>query len=328
MSRVADAHALARQRPDQRVVTRAVLDFAVKSAQVGSASVAGEFKRFVVLLAIAEAADWTDISDRTGSMKWASLRAVARSLNQPYETCRRSALALVEAGLCTKNDRGSVAISLVARPQVARLRRKIGKLFLRMALDLAAIGYDFSGGQSEQQIGVDAAEPGTAPNKALPLLKEQMALLQRVACNFFLRCIETGMPPHGRRMDRILIFTAIIAANAEAITYNKALAWQYASASSPPPDEARRPITISAVARATGFPLETTRRSINDLISSGLCERVGREGVIVPTHVNQRPDILSTGTLVTVRFIQAISELKRQRIDFARLQAAAERRNG
>ena len=49
----------------------------------------------------------------------------------------------------------------------------------------------------------------------------------------------------------------------------------------PPPDEARRPVSVLALSQSLGLPYETTRRHVEKLVKSGYCVRV-HKGVIVP----------------------------------------------
>jgi DNA-binding Lrp family transcriptional regulator len=58
--------------------------------------------------------------------------------------------------------------------------------------------------------------------------------------------------------------------------------WRYAAVEAPPPDEARRPVTVLSVAEALRLPFETTRRRVGRLLRSGACVR-DRGGIIVPT---------------------------------------------
>ncbi len=308
-------------RPAQRLVTRAIIDFILRAARAGSACV-GDVKQFLLLLAIAEATGecaGTPESAESGSR--VSIRAIARSLDLPYETCRRYIAALIDAGLCRKMDTSGIAVCRDARLLIARMRKTIGKLFLRTLLEMSAIGFDFDAGETTQSARSESSAVGHDASGRRAYSAAQTALLQRVACEFFLRCVECGMAPHHRDIDRALIFSAIMAANAESITYDKSLAWQYASASSPPPDDARSPITVSRVSKTMGIPFETARRQINKLVSSGICVRVGRKGVIIPTHIAQAPELLAAGSLLALRFNQAISELRQGRFDFAKMKA-------
>ena len=56
------------------------------------------------------------------------------------------------------------------------------------------------------------------------------------------------------------------------------------------PDDARKPVSISQVAKSLGMPFETVRKQVHKLIDAGLCVRV-EGGVIVPQTSLQRPEV-------------------------------------
>jgi DNA-binding Lrp family transcriptional regulator len=87
-------------------------------------------------------------------------------------------------------------------------------------------------------------------------------------------------------LDRIILI-AIAEANVIALTSDPNLSHRYATLDEPPPDELRRPVSISAVAARTGMAFETIRRRIRQLAEQGLCE-LDVEGVRVPTRVVAR----------------------------------------
>jgi DNA-binding Lrp family transcriptional regulator len=89
-------------------------------------------------------------------------------------------------------------------------------------------------------------------------------------------------------LDRIIV-AAIGQANVEAIDSDPVLRRRYGALDDVPPDEFRRPISISAVAAAIGVPFETVRRRIQRLVAEGLCE-TGTDGVRLPTRVVARAE--------------------------------------
>jgi DNA-binding Lrp family transcriptional regulator len=84
-------------------------------------------------------------------------------------------------------------------------------------------------------------------------------------------------------LDRTLII-AIGQANVEAIDADPALHRRYDTLDQLPPDELRRPVSISAVAAAAGMPFETVRRRIQRLVAEGLCE-MDPAGVRLPSRI-------------------------------------------
>ena len=49
-------------------------------------------------------------------------------------------------------------------------------------------------------------------------------------------------------------------------------------------DEMRRPVSLSALARSLGLPIETTRRHVLRLVEAGLAERADSGGVLVTSR--------------------------------------------
>lgn len=95
------------------------------------------------------------------------------------------------------------------------------------------------------------------------------------------------------RRDRDLIdsllFATIIAANVAPLTQDAGLQLTYASA--PAPAEARRPVSVNAVAQSMRIPFETARRRIRAMEKDGLLE-VSARGVVAPHSILQRPDFI------------------------------------
>ena len=63
------------------------------------------------------------------------------------------------------------------------------------------------------------------------------------------------------------------------------------------PDELRRPVTVSALARSLGIPVETTRRHVVKLASTGYALRTESGGVIVTSEILRRDEIRQAGLL-------------------------------
>ncbi|MBS0223173.1 MAG: hypothetical protein JSR91_20780 [Proteobacteria bacterium] len=84
-------------------------------------------------------------------------------------------------------------------------------------------------------------------------------------------------------LDRIIL-TAVAQANVAALVTDPALLRLYSTLDALPPDELRRPVSISAVSAQTGVAFETVRRRIRRLGAEGLCE-FGPDGVRIPSRV-------------------------------------------
>lgn len=83
-----------------------------------------------------------------------------------------------------------------------------------------------------------------------------------------------------------LIWVSIIQANVSPVMARSDLEATYADR--PPPDELRRPVSVAALAGATGLPFETVRRRVARLRDRGLCD-VGPDGVLVRQRALETP---------------------------------------
>jgi DNA-binding Lrp family transcriptional regulator len=96
--------------------------------------------------------------------------------------------------------------------------------------------------------------------------------------------ITSGEDP----LDRIIL-AAVAQANVEALATDAGLLCRYGTLEALPPDELRRPVSISAVAARTGVAFETVRRRIRRLVAEGLCE-LSDEGIRIPSRVIARAE--------------------------------------
>lgn len=116
----------------------------------------------------------------------------------------------------------------------------------------------------------------------------QLRVLGRVSVAFILYIIEVG------RADRdfldTLITLAIVQANVTPLVNDRDLQRAYADHDSLPPDELRRPVSVSAVAHSLRLPYETVRRHVVrlskapgiELTAQGVV--VGGESLNTPEH--------------------------------------------
>lgn len=81
-------------------------------------------------------------------------------------------------------------------------------------------------------------------------------------------------------LDAILVM-AINQANIAPLTRDPDARTRYGALDAPAPDEARRPVSISAVAASLGLPFETVRRRIKQLAVRGVCT-LNAQGAVVP----------------------------------------------
>src|SRR6185436_6308089 len=107
-----------------------------------------------------------------------------------------------------------------------------------------------------------------------------MRVAGRLANGFALDLVKLG--GFGRDVIDGLLMAAISQANVAQITRSPELQRTYATLDQPPPDELRRPVSISAIANSLRIPFETARRRITALSELGIVKTVPK-GVIIPT---------------------------------------------
>jgi DNA-binding transcriptional ArsR family regulator len=101
----------------------------------------------------------------------------------------------------------------------------------------------------------------------------------RLANAFTLELVKLG--GHRREVVDALLRAAILHSNLAHHERDEEFQRRYAALDADPPDEARRPATVNAIATSLRLPFETVRRRVNGLIEGGVCASTP-SGVIVP----------------------------------------------
>lgn len=109
---------------------------------------------------------------------------------------------------------------------------------------------------------------------------DRIRVAARLANGFALDLVKLG--GFGRDVVDGLLMAAISQANVAQITRNAELQRAYARLDQPPPDELRRPVSMSAIANSLRVPFETARRRITALVELGVVKTTPR-GVLIPT---------------------------------------------
>jgi DNA-binding Lrp family transcriptional regulator len=107
----------------------------------------------------------------------------------------------------------------------------------------------------------------------------------------------------GHFLER-LIFVAIVQANVSHLDRDQDLQRAYSAYDHPPPDELRRPVSVSAISRSLRLPYETTRRRVQHLAERGDCV-VTERGVVAPYAALLSPSHLAL-LQATYRNVQAL----------------------
>ena len=108
----------------------------------------------------------------------------------------------------------------------------------------------------------------------------------RLANGFVLDLAKLG--GFGRDVIDGLLMVAISQANVAQIVRSPELQRTYAALDEVPPDELRRPVSVSAIANSLRIPFETARRRIAALVELGVV-RTAPRGVIVPQGTLDSP---------------------------------------
>lgn len=113
-----------------------------------------------------------------------------------------------------------------------------------------------------------------------------LRLTGRLSVAFVLDLIRVGRA--GREFIDSLIVLGIIQSNIGPLTRDPGLQRAYGSYEAVPPDELRRPVSISGLASSLRLPYETVRRRVAALVAEGTCETTP-SGVYVSGAVLQNP---------------------------------------
>ena len=130
----------------------------------------------------------------------------------------------------------------------------------------------------------------------------------RLSTDYVLRTLRLLSDIYDGDLLSAIVGQAIIAANTAHLANGGGGPQPYAGRAEAPPDEARRPVSVLAVADALGLPFETTRRRVNKLIAAGLCRRVPG-GVIIPTQAivdPTRDHAAETNVRYVLRFVRSL----------------------
>lgn len=116
-----------------------------------------------------------------------------------------------------------------------------------------------------------------------------------LGADYALRMIRVFTDLFDGDMDRALVFIAAAQAGTEHLReqadYVELISGEFF------PDEMRRPVSVSALARSLGIPVETTRRHVVKLASTGFAQRTASGGVIVTSEILAREEIRQAGLL-------------------------------
>jgi DNA-binding Lrp family transcriptional regulator len=204
-----------------------------------------------------------------------SVARLADSGNLPFESVRRVVQQLIVDGLCERVPGGVIVPrSTIERPENLRAVLANAAYVRKFMRDLQTTGLI---GHVPSSLTVAASADGTHIAR----------LVARQSSEYLLRAVQLLADTYGSARAGIVAQT-IISANTAYLDTRDGEGWRYAGISETPPDEARRPISISRIAESLGLPYETVRRQVEKLLEANVCVRV-RGGVIVPVALLESP---------------------------------------
>ena len=116
----------------------------------------------------------------------------------------------------------------------------------------------------------------------------QLEAIFRLSADYFLRAMELLLP-HFSSPSQAFILQEVVRANTAEMS--DSLRGENATGvAALVPDDFRKPVGASAVAKQLGLPLETARRNLTALVDAGRCVRQGA-GFIVPAAVLAGPNL-------------------------------------
>jgi len=216
-----------------------------------------------------------------------SVSAIAASFEQPFETARRHANALIEDGFCERRGlRIRMRRQMFERPAFQRLLGDLHDAMVRLIVSLRAAG-------------VPLPEPRERETYN-PLATAAAAI------DLTLAAYEYGAP-HFESWLQLRVFSAVFCANGRAITTDPVLAATYAFVDTIPSDELLVPVTSTAVAHVLNLSPATARRQIRAALAAGLLERRGN-GVI---RTRAALDVMAEGGVMQASAQRALKIIER-----------------
>jgi hypothetical protein len=126
--------------------------------------------------------------------------------------------------------------------------------------------------------------PDRSASPEAPPGADKLRISVRLSTEYILRSVQLLVGFVEGDLVTTLVFLAIVSANVSHLNVEGPDGPPHADADDAPPDEARKPVSVLALAGSLNLPYETTRRHVAKLLKSGQCERV-TGGLIVPARV-------------------------------------------
>jgi hypothetical protein len=174
---------------------------------------------------------------------------------------------------------------------IVRIREREGPYLYEVALSLVAERVQPPGNRTAVTDSQKTRASSGSKVIAHPVAAADAAvgrLAARLSTQYFLRMSQSVSSHAGGELVTGLVLRAVTVGNSAYLDQDPETFGQFASVDDLPPDDVRRPVSVSAVAASLGVSYETARRHVSKLVTAGLCIRV-RGGVVAPSANMQGP---------------------------------------
>lgn len=152
-------------------------------------------------------------------------------------------------------------------------------------------------------------KPDRSASSKAPTVADKLRISTRLSSEYVLRSVQLLVGYVEGDLATALVFLAIISANVSHLNAEGPDGPLHADLEDVPPDEARKPVSVLALAGSLDLPYETTRRHVAKLLKAGQCERV-TGGLIVPARVllgERHSEVMRTNQTNLRRLFRALS---------------------
>ncbi len=284
-----------------RLLSRPVTSFILDEVARITARCNGDLLMALVELALIQASRPTG---ETGpkAQRAVSARAIGLSLGLSYETCRRKVLELEGTGRCVRVSASRLRMSpdyLDSPAYLADCEDKWRNL-RGYFVELRETGFDLNMFSS------------ISPQNAVVAPSRSMAI-NALIDDYLLRMQEARIADEEEAFNS-LVNSAISNMNGDPLRFDRDLNWKYAGVDAAPPDSARRPVTIAAVARRVKVSEDIIRGRINMYVQRGWIRRV-RGGYLHVMDKQLTPEAHKSRNTMNLRFFQLVKALRLLGVD-------------
>lgn len=257
-----------------RLMTRLFAGMQTVIVGAGIKAFDGDLDRFVIFTVVGRQSLTAGAAEDLAGTP-ISMHALANSLSRPYETVRRHVHALIDDGFCDRQPNGVISTreSLTSGP-LAALIATSHDAFVRLVEDLGILG-----------VPLPKARGTTAYHPSVGI---------QASADLMLAVTDSNRSVHGDWAE-LVVYSTILCANVRDYAHDPVLANRYADHLTVPPEELRRPVRASVVARAIGLSESSVRRRIATMLDDGRLEQ-RRGGVLVSEAWLNRPLSVETST--------------------------------